>query len=51
MTPNRGVVYFLLQSALEMGDAFCAAPETHLFAKIISPLSADATLTARDADF
>jgi hypothetical protein len=51
MTPNGWVVYFLLQSTLEMRYAFCAAPEAHFFAEIVSPLSADATLTTRDANF
>lgn len=45
------MIYPILKGTLEMWYTLRTTPEPHLLAKIISPLSANGTLTTRDADF
>ena len=50
MTPYRRVVDSILERALVVGERFCAAPEPHLLAEVISPPATCRTLSTRDAD-
>jgi hypothetical protein len=50
VAPDCGVVDPLLESSLEVRDAFRTTPEPHLFAQIVTTFSADSTLAAGDAD-
>lgn len=49
VTPDRRVVYPLLQRALEVRHALRAAPEPHLLAEVVPAPPADAAPAARDA--
>lgn len=50
MAPHGRMIYPLLQRALVVWEALCAAPEAHLLAEVISPLATNATLAASHAD-
>jgi len=45
------VVDFLLQRALEMREALCGTPESHLLTEVVAAFPADETVAAWDADF
>lgn len=51
MAPDGRMVDLLLESALVVRVALGATPETELFAEIVSPLAADATLSTSYTDF
>lgn len=50
VAPLSWVVDPLLQRALEVWEALCAAPEAHFLAEVVPPFPADSALAARDAD-
>jgi hypothetical protein len=50
VTPDGWMIDPLLQSSLEMRDALCTTPKSHLFAKIIPPFPADGTLSTGNAN-
>lgn len=51
VAPDSRMIDPLLESSLVVGVALCAASESHLLAKIVSSLTADATLPAGNPDF
>lgn len=50
VTPDSWVIDPLLESALIVWEALCAAPETKLFAEVVPPLATDTTLSTGNAD-
>lgn len=45
------MVYPILECALEVREALCTTPESHLLAEVVATFPADTTLSARDTDF